>query len=85
MYQYARLKPALPLQDPLLRTKQDPNAGRPQTKLFSSIKHFISTAIAEYRQQAQQRILADPRFEDFAAYVRQIQADRQQLRMPVLQ
>lgn len=55
------------------------NLGSDERKL-----NFISTTLAEYRRQAQQAILADPRFEDFAAYVQVLQMDQQQLRMPVL-
>ena len=46
---------------------------------------FIKQAISQYRGLAQQAILNDPKFADFSAYVRRIQADKQQSRMPVLQ
>jgi hypothetical protein len=45
---------------------------------------FIKQAISDYRKLAQQQILNDPVHSDFAEYVRRIQADKQQSRMPVL-
>lgn len=46
---------------------------------------FINETIADYRKQAQQAILSDPQFEKFTEYVRRLQSDKQQSRMPVLQ
>jgi hypothetical protein len=46
---------------------------------------FIKQTISQYRGLAQQAILNDPQFSDFARYVRQLQADQQQSRMPVMQ
>ena len=46
---------------------------------------FIKQAISDYRKQAQQAILNDPRFADFSAYVRRLQGDKQRARMPVMQ
>jgi hypothetical protein len=46
---------------------------------------FIKATISDFRKLAQQAILNDPQFSDFAQYVRSIQADKQQSRMPILQ
>ena len=46
---------------------------------------FIKQTISQYRQLAQQAILADPKYADFAEYVHRLQADKQQSRMPVVQ
>jgi hypothetical protein len=46
---------------------------------------FIKATISDFRKLAQQAILNDPQFADFAQYVRSIQSDKQQSRMPILQ
>lgn len=46
---------------------------------------FIKQAIAQYRQLAQQQIAQNPRFADFADYVNQLKADKQEARLPITQ
>ena len=46
---------------------------------------FIKTTIAQYRTLAQQQIMSDPKFRDFADYVSHVKADKMQQRMPVVQ
>lgn len=49
---------------------------------------FIKQAISDYRELAQNAIMDDgqfPEFADFRAHVRRLQQDQQRARMPVLQ
>lgn len=43
---------------------------------------FISKAVRDYRQAAQQQILNDPRFAEFSRTVQQMKMDRMQRRLP---
>lgn len=46
---------------------------------------FIKQAVSQYRQLAQQQIMADPRFRDFSERVGKMQAEKRETRMPVVQ
>ena len=46
---------------------------------------FIQNVISDYRKLAQQEILKDPQYSDFAQYVMSLRSDKQEQRMPVLQ
>jgi hypothetical protein len=44
---------------------------------------FIKQAVTRYRKLAQQQILNDPKFADFADQVHYLQQAKQETRMPV--
>jgi len=50
----------------------------------ASRQAFIQSMIGDYRKLAQYKILSDPRFKEFAAYVKRLQENYRGGRMPVL-
>jgi hypothetical protein len=49
-----------------------------------SRKHFIQSAISDYRKLAQQQVLGDPRHKNFAAEVQRLKDTKQFMKLPVM-
>jgi hypothetical protein len=61
-----------------------PNSAVYQILSDDSRKEFIRNAVSNYRGMAQQQILNDPKFRDFANYVQRLKQIQQDAKQPVL-